>query len=171
MGHTMKPDAVVGVADSRLGDDLDVDTDVVRRDITSDIFTLLFQMGESLKDRVQSAADDRGLGMAHVALLHSLRQPCRMGALASELGYDASHITAVVDRLEELGLVERLADPDDRRVRLINRTPAGLAVSEEMESELVDGDQVFVLLSVDECRQIRDLLQKGIDAYAATQPD
>lgn len=151
MGHTAKLDT-----------DADITIDLERREITSDIFTLFFQMGDALKERVQAVASERGLGMAHVALLHSLRKPCRMGALAHDLGYDASHITAVVDRLEELGLVERLADPDDRRVRLINPTPKGVALADEMERELVEGDEVFIHLSVPECRQMHDLLQKAV---------
>jgi DNA-binding MarR family transcriptional regulator len=139
-----------------------------RRAVTSEIFTLLFEMGDSLKDRVHAAAERRDLGMAHVALLHTLRTPCRMGELARELGYDASHITAVVDRLEERDLVVRSSDPSDRRVRLIARTEKGEAVSDEIEQEMVDADEVFLRLPVDDCRQIRDLLQKGIDRYHAS---
>ncbi len=141
-----------------------------RRVLTTDIFQLLFQMGDSLKARIQQAAEGRGLGLAHVALLHELRTPCRMGQLARELGYDASHITAIVDRLEERGLVVRSGDPNDRRVKLIERTPEGAAVSDEIEQELVEADEVFIRLPIADCRKIRDLLQKGIDRYNATLP-
>lgn len=165
MGHTTGSDATVAPG---------VGIEAERREATGEIFTLLFQMGDSLKQRVLQAAEERGLGLAHLGLLHVLsssqRKPCRMGALAQELGYDASHITAVVDRLEELGLVERRADPDDRRVRLIHPTPAGLVVVADLERELIETDEVFVHLTVAECRQIRDLLGKAVDGYTAAHP-
>jgi DNA-binding MarR family transcriptional regulator len=160
--HTKTSDA----ADSVGSDGGEISAE--RREVTGDIFTLLLEIGEALKERFQQAAESRGLGVAHVALLHTLRAPCRMGELAKELGYDASHITAVVDRLEERGLVVRSFDPSDRRVRLIERTPEGTTVAAEIERGLVDADEVFVRLPIADCRKIRELLQKGIDRYHAS---
>ena len=36
-----------------------------------------------------------------------------------------SGLTGVVDRMARAGLVERIADPDDRRVTLVTLTPSG----------------------------------------------
>src|SRR3954452_20231444 len=43
-------------------------------------------------------------------------------ALAERLGLPPSRMVAVVDRLEEHGLVERRPDPDDRRIRALHLT-------------------------------------------------
>lgn len=51
--------------------------------------------------------------------------PVRMSALASWLSVDKSTITIEVRRLELAGLVERMADPSDRRAVLISATHEG----------------------------------------------
>lgn len=45
--------------------------------------------------------------------------------LARTIGFDASTITGVVDRLEARGFVVRSPSPDDRRVRLLSLTKSG----------------------------------------------
>jgi DNA-binding MarR family transcriptional regulator len=41
-----------------------------------------------------------------------------------------------VDRIARRGLVERLADPDDRRVRLLSLTPEGRRIRRSIDQEL-----------------------------------
>ena len=45
--------------------------------------------------------------------------------LAGRIGLDTSTIGAVVDRLENRGLIERKVSPHDKRVRLLSVTPDG----------------------------------------------
>jgi DNA-binding MarR family transcriptional regulator len=59
---------------------------------------------------------------------------CRMSELAAFLRVDASTATRVVDRLAEAGLVERSADPSDRRARQIAVTPAGASLLERIRT-------------------------------------
>ncbi len=49
----------------------------------------------------------------------------RMRALSDMLGVNLSTMTGIVDRLIERGLVERRADPEDRRIVLVQLTEAG----------------------------------------------
>jgi MarR family transcriptional regulator for hemolysin len=67
-------------------------------------------------------------------------------ALAAHVHLEGATITHHIDRLESLGLVRRLADPDDRRVRLVELTEAGgevytrlLAAALEFESVALAG--------------------------------
>lgn len=53
------------------------------------------------------------------------------GTLAEFLGISASGMTALVDRLEEQGLVERGPDPSDGRARLLHPTDKGIEVAQE----------------------------------------
>ena len=46
-------------------------------------------------------------------------------SLSRLIGLDTSTIAGVVDRLEARGLLQRLANPDDRRMRLLDVTDAG----------------------------------------------
>jgi len=70
-------------------------------------------------------ADGLGLSPAEARTLHWLNRPAPMGAMAEALHCDASYVTVIGDRLESLGLVERVTDPDDRRVRQLVLTPKG----------------------------------------------
>ena len=47
--------------------------------------------------------------------------------LAATISFDRATIGGVVDRLEAKGWVQRAVSPDDRRARLLQATPAGLA--------------------------------------------
>jgi DNA-binding MarR family transcriptional regulator len=49
----------------------------------------------------------------------------RLTALAERSGLTKQAIGEVVDELERLGYVERLADPSDRRAKIIRLTPRG----------------------------------------------
>ena len=67
-------------------------------------------------------------------------------ALATHVHLEGATITHHIDRLESLGLVRRLADPDDRRVRLLELTEAGaelytrlLAAAMEFETAVLAG--------------------------------
>jgi MarR family transcriptional regulator for hemolysin len=52
--------------------------------------------------------------------------------LATHVHLEGATITHHIDRLESLGLVRRLADPDDRRVRLLELTPPGLELYQRL---------------------------------------
>lgn len=56
-----------------------------------------------------------------------------MSSLRKELRISLSAITQIADRLEKAGLVERVSEPDDRRVRSLQLTPLGVGT---MQSRL-----------------------------------
>lgn len=53
-------------------------------------------------------------------------------SLARTIGFDTSTIGGVIDRLEGRALVQRNADPDDRRVRRLTLTADGAALLERV---------------------------------------
>ena len=71
---------------------------------------------------------DLGLTPVQYVSLHAIYQQPGIDqrTLARSISYDAATIGGVIDRLETRGLVLRESNPDDRRVRLIRLTPAGL---------------------------------------------
>lgn len=72
------------------------------------------------------AAQAVGLSAAQACLLGQLTTGERsMGELAVELLCDPSNVTQLVARLEARGLVTRVPDPADRRVKQVSITPAG----------------------------------------------
>jgi DNA-binding MarR family transcriptional regulator len=48
-----------------------------------------------------------------------------MGQLAETLACDASNVTGLVDRLESKGLLRRQPSATDRRLKVLDLTPAG----------------------------------------------
>lgn len=65
-------------------------------------------------------------------LLISDEEAIRMRELARKLGGSFSNATVLVDRLVDRGLVERLMDPEDRRVVLVRATGEGQALIEQL---------------------------------------
>jgi DNA-binding MarR family transcriptional regulator len=60
--------------------------------------------------------------------------PMTPSELASRERVQRPTATRVVARLEELGLIQRTADPQDRRSSLVTATPAGVALLAELRT-------------------------------------
>jgi DNA-binding MarR family transcriptional regulator len=86
--------------------------------------------------------------------------PMPMGALADLIYCDASVMTGIADRLEERGLVERQADPADRRVKLLSLTVNGRGVLGAMDRPLGDELPGMSALDDDERHLLATLLTK-----------
>ena len=67
-----------------------------------------------------------GAGSGRVKVLFLLReQPMTLAQLADAHGVDRPYATIIVDKLEQLGFVERKPHPSDRRSKVVSLTPAG----------------------------------------------
>ena len=82
-------------------------------------------------------------------------------ALAERLTIPASRMVALVDRLEEVGFVERRPDKDDRRVRRLHLTRKGRGVLERAGKIAIDYEtRLCAGINREEREQLIDLLQK-----------
>jgi len=67
-----------------------------------------------------------GAGSGRIKVLFLLRrQPMTLAQLADAHGVDRPYATIIVDKLEQLGFVERQPHPTDRRSKVVSLTPAG----------------------------------------------
>jgi DNA-binding MarR family transcriptional regulator len=67
-----------------------------------------------------------GAGSGRIKVLFLLReQPMTPAQLADAHGVDRPYATIIVDKLEQLGFVERQPHPSDRRSKMVSLTPAG----------------------------------------------
>lgn len=99
---------------------------------------------------------------AEFGVLEALRHigPLRLCDLQAKILVSSGGITFVVDRLEERGLVERRSDPSDRRARLVELTPDGRALIEDIFPEHAERIEASVAgLSRDERRDAIRLLR------------
>src|ERR671913_2092512 len=80
---------------------------------------------------VRSRLQDGGMTYARMRLLGTLHcnGPQIMSDISDELGVTRRNVTALVDALEEEGLVKRMPHPSDRRATVIELTEKGAAGS------------------------------------------
>ncbi len=95
-----------------------------------DTAAILDQLGKLLREltRMTGGADD-GPAMTATQRISLIEiadaGPLRLNDLAARIGTSAPTASRTVDVLDELGLVARSADPDDRRAVRIELTPLG----------------------------------------------
>jgi MarR family transcriptional regulator, transcriptional regulator for hemolysin len=140
-----------------------VDTNDVERG-SEDFGWILGVLLRTYRDRITETIGGFPLGLRAYQTLREVargQQPSQL-ALASHLGIDRTVMTYVIDELEEAGLVERRANPDDRRQRRIIATPRGLeAVSALCKQAAEAEDAVLAALDPPERGVIRCLLYKA----------
>jgi len=78
-----------------------------------------------------ATAKRMGIEASELAALEHLQAagPMTLGRLGERLSMSPGALTALVDRLERRGFVERAPNPGDRRSALVHETEAGLAES------------------------------------------
>ncbi len=112
-----------------------------------------------------------GLSWGEVKVMGNLRYggpPYRStpGRLARELDLSSGAMTTRLDKMEEAGMIRRLADPDDRRGVIVELTEHGrdlwqqtVAVQAEKESTIA------AALSAHEKDELNDLLRRLVHAF------
>ncbi|MGW0593939.1 MarR family winged helix-turn-helix transcriptional regulator [Streptosporangium sp. NPDC002607] len=124
----------------------------------------------SLGYRLRKVVDDGmtagGLSLARTKVLQVLdrRGAMRQSSLAQELGHAPRSVTQSVEALEREGLVERAADPEDGRSKLVSLTPEG---ARALAAGTAAGERVLrEVFGTLEREQLVDL-GKLLDAIAA----
>lgn len=108
------------------------------------LFKVARLLDELAVERVAARKRAPQLRRSHMSLLpHIALEGTRMSDLADELGISKQAVTQLVDVLEEVGVVDRVPDPDDARARLVVFTERGkremfegLRVLGELEDEV-----------------------------------
>lgn len=95
--------------------------------------------------------------------------PASQAALGRRVGLDRSDVAAAVTELAERNLVERAADPLDRRRNVVRVTADGLSRLRELD-DIVGAaqDELMAPLSGEEREQLVRLLARLVDHHAAS---
>src|SRR5690242_4976505 len=106
------------------------------QNLDRDFLILLNDVARLLRTRFDQMARTRGMTRAQWVILARLsRQPgMSQNELASLCEVEPITVGRLIDRLEARGLVERRADPKDRRVRRLHLLPAAQPFLEEITS-------------------------------------
>jgi DNA-binding MarR family transcriptional regulator len=105
------------------------------------------------KDVIQLAADFE-VSFSQMKALHVLHEhdePTSVKALGDRLGLSMAAISRAADDLVQRGLVDRIEDPDDRRIKRLSLTPTGRDfVRRLIEARLAGLEEFVATLSDDE---------------------
>jgi DNA-binding MarR family transcriptional regulator len=99
----------------------------------------------------------------HVLHLIEPDEPLPMGRLAETLRCDASNVTGLVDRLEARGLVQRQPSVGDRRVKVIQLTPAGSRLRTQLLRRMTGSACSLSRLSASDQRALVRILKALVD--------
>ena len=110
-------------------------------------------------------ASEFELSPAQCHVLHLIEpdRPIPMGRLAEALACDASNVTGLVDRLESRGLVRRQPSAGDRRVKVLELTPAGARLRSTVLERMTKPPDSLRRLSTDEQRALVKILKRLLD--------
>ncbi|MDP9387893.1 MAG: MarR family winged helix-turn-helix transcriptional regulator [Actinomycetota bacterium] len=143
----------------------------VPKAITENTAYLLARLGSISTAAFREALEPMALGPRHYAVLTTLVD---QGELATQhavggcLAIDPSTMVAVVDELEDQGLLTRRRDPADRRRYLLSLTTKGRRVHSACRSA-ADRCEAELLSALDDDQRatLRHLLQRALAACDA----
>ena len=124
---------------------------------------LISQLGFVSSQGFHKALEPLGIDPRDWTLLRHVAQSEGQSqqALAGRLGLPPSGMVALVDRMEDAGLLERRPSPDDRRIRALYMTPRGrTTLQRATEVAIAYEEELCSGLGSDEREQLIDLLQK-----------
>lgn len=106
---------------------------------------MVVPLGRALMAAEQPILQRHGIAMWAYAVLLGLdsgEEPVRtQAALAQAIGADKTRIIAILDDLQQRGLIRRETDPDDRRVRLLAITPSGRKLRRAVQAEIQEQEE------------------------------
>ncbi|HZT36770.1 MAG TPA: MarR family transcriptional regulator [Bryobacteraceae bacterium] len=127
------------------------------------LWLVLWKAYDAMREYATADIKSLGIGLTDFAILEFLlhKGPAAVNAIGERIRLTSGSISIAIDRLEAKRLVERRADEEDRRARMVHLTPAGrklircafAAHAEAME-------RVAEALSPAERREVVDLLKK-----------
>jgi DNA-binding MarR family transcriptional regulator len=129
--------------------------------LEGEVVGLWFEVQARLQAHFTDIAAEYGLSAVQAKVLLQLQPDgaVTMRSLAGRLEYDASNLTGVVDRLEEMRAVRRQSHPGDRRAKAVVLTDEGVRIREAFWQRLTGNTGPLGRLSSRELASLRRLLR------------
>ncbi|MFL5830777.1 MAG: MarR family winged helix-turn-helix transcriptional regulator [Solirubrobacteraceae bacterium] len=131
---------------------------------------LVSQLARGMRRRIEQAVEPLGLRPRELHALAHLRErgPSAQQTLVELLGIDATNLIAILNRLEDAGLIERRRDRADRRRAIIALSPKGDELLGDLDRALqrID-DDVLATLTRSERATLNALLSQAVEHIAA----
>ena len=126
---------------------------------------LLLRFFFSQRAGLPGRAAEFELSPAQCHVLHLIEpgRPIAMGELAATLACDKSNVTGLVDRLESRGLVRRKPSSEDRRLKVLDLTPAGVRLRAIVLERMGKPPESLARLSPEEQQALVKILKHLLD--------
>ncbi|MEE4023267.1 MarR family winged helix-turn-helix transcriptional regulator [Gordonia sp. PKS22-38] len=131
----------------------------------------LVEVTRAFEDRVLSGLDIDGVRPAHLGVFRYLRPDgSRIGDLATSAGMSGQAMGELVGKMRELGFVDVVADPADRRARLVVLTPRGRDAMATYAARVREvEEQLAGQIGADGVADLRSLLARCADALGVAR--
>jgi len=131
---------------------------------------LISQLARGMRRRIEHAVEPLGLRPRELHALAHLRErgPSAQQTLVELLGIDSTNLIAILNRLEDAGLIERRRDRADRRRAIIALSEQGDQLLADLDRALREiDDEVFARLTSSERETLNALLAQAVEHIAA----
>lgn len=124
----------------------------------------LYQIALGVLAEVHAGTDLRPLEFGVMIYVHDT-PGIDQNTLAERMALDRTSISAMVYRLEQVGLLERSVNGADRRARVLRLSAAGKALHDRQRSQaLAAQDRILAVLKPAERRSLIEMLVRVIEA-------
>jgi MarR family transcriptional regulator, 2-MHQ and catechol-resistance regulon repressor len=144
-----------------------------RGEAATRVWLVLWKAAHAVEQNAMRSVSALGLGHSDFAVLEVLlnKGPQPVNTIGKKVLLASGSITAAVDRLESRKLLQRRADPKDRRSRIVQLTTSGRDLIERaFEKHAVDMEETMAVLKTAERKELMRLLKK-VGMWAAARLD
>lgn len=131
---------------------------------------LIAVLAGGMRRRIEEALAPTGVRPRHLLVLNHLRErgAVRQQRLLDAAGVDASNLVAVLNQMEDGGLIVRRRDRSDRRRGVIELSPKGARALRKVDAALesVD-DELLTALDVHQRAILNELLARATEGRCA----
>ena len=134
---------------------------------------LIAQLARSTRRQMEQAIAPTGLRPTELLVLQHLRErgPSAQQTLTELIGIDATNLVAVLNSLEDGGLIDRRRDRADRRRAIIALSPPGELLLADLDRSLLRvDDQILAPLTGAERQTLHALLTKAVKHIGPESP-
>ncbi len=129
----------------------------------SDAYISLRRAGNVIAAKLNRHITENNLTSGQFGILEALFHLGSLSQreLAKKVLSSKGNITMIIDNLEKQGFVKRTADPNDRRVFIIQLTPNGKTfIGKIVPSHIEKITQMMSVLTIDELKELKRLCKK-----------
>lgn len=123
----------------------------------------LLRLGANLEKIFNRALVDLNLTQQQFIVLNEIKQSRLVCAssIISELAYEKSNMSKIIQKLGKLGYIETIVEPQDKRVKRVRLTFQGEAIWQECLNRLNhENEQIFHSVSHIRARRLRQITRK-----------